>query len=72
MPVMVVGMDFSDGLLASSSSSAPIAIAPPRKSLSSPLCIPEAPAVLVVESKKPVMRCGGSLLGRRQGWVQLC
>ncbi|GLT55388.1 hypothetical protein SLA2020_285160 [Shorea laevis] len=48
-------MVLCDGLLASSSSSAPKAVDPPRKSLSSPLSFPEAPAMLVVESEKPVM-----------------
>lgn len=59
-PGPATGMDLSDGLMASSST-APIAIAPTRKPLPSPLCIPEALAVLVVESEMPVLAVGRSL-----------
>ncbi|GLT68497.1 hypothetical protein SLA2020_407210, partial [Shorea laevis] len=53
-PGPATGIDPSEGLLASSSSSATSAIVPPRKSLATPLGIPEAPAVSVVESEMPV------------------
>jgi hypothetical protein len=54
-PGPAAGIDPSDGLLASSSSNATIAIVPPRKSLAPPLGIPEAPAVSVEESEMPVL-----------------
>jgi hypothetical protein len=60
-PGLATGMDLSDGFFASSSSSAPIAVTLPRMPLSSPFCIPEAPAVLAVESKLPDMAVGRSL-----------
>jgi hypothetical protein len=58
-PVLAVGMDLCDGLLAPSFSNALKIADPPRKPLSSPPSLPEAPVMLGMESEKQFLSVEG-------------
>ncbi|GLT68480.1 hypothetical protein SLA2020_407060 [Shorea laevis] len=64
-------MDLCDGLLAPSFSNALKIADPPRKPLSSPPSLPEAPVLLGMESEKQFLSVEGCS-GMEAGWFQPC